>query len=181
MEYHLTLSISGIDDDCFHLGEEPFVSFTLIHFDSQPGQPLHHLRSLADKKQKHKQETSTKLFCCMKLRRITSLSFFPFFFFLLKWIKTVYKTDSGLHNNINICSASWGLWRVAYLDGSDILGTLKVGGGLLSQNSGQRWSGGASMCASRRKLKKKNTAVNAEEKISLFFFAMSSRPDVGTC
>lgn len=46
MEYHLTQSALGIDDDCLHLSEEPFVSFTLIHFDSQPGQLLHHLRSL---------------------------------------------------------------------------------------------------------------------------------------
>lgn len=51
MEYHLTQSTLGIDDDCLHLSEELFVFFTLIHFDSQPGQLLHHLQSLTDKTQ----------------------------------------------------------------------------------------------------------------------------------
>lgn len=62
MEYHLTQSASGIDDDCLQLSEEPFVSFTLIHFDSQPGQLLHHLRSLTDKKENINKEPRLNYF-----------------------------------------------------------------------------------------------------------------------
>lgn len=120
-------------------------------------------------KAKHKQGTSTKLFSCKKWRRIAKLLFFSLVFLLFKWLKSMYNTNGGLHNNINICSASWGLWQVAYLNRSDILGTLKVGAGLPHRNSGQRCSWGASLWAFTTKTKRNShTAVKAEEKIFLF-------------